>query len=1251
MTDWSHYLASVCKEYAHWWEKYTLTDVTGKAQQTASKGGGLLLDLMAETVPEKDEGDPQKGKQADKIERFTVLEGLRKYAKEHVLLQGAPGSGKSTAMARLLLEEAGRAQDSAAPGKAAVEQKAPKIPVLVELRYYAKSLRQLIEDSLQRNDPLLDVGELEQWLSEGRLLLLLDGINELPSKSARQDMRRFRRRYEKTTPMVFTTRKLGEGGDLGIGKKLTMQPLSEAQMQDFVQAYLPGQGKAMLAQLGDRLQEFGAVPLLLLMLCSVYASNQQQIPTNLGGIFRQFTQQYDNKIQQDVPDTNKSKLLWPEMLEELAFRMMVGSGTTEALVAISQADAVDIIRNFCQDAGEQGSLAQAKLWVEDLLKYHLIQLGTADSIQFRHQLIQEYYAAEKLMRQLPKLSDKNLKWQYLNYFKWTEPLALMAGLVNEKTQALRLVRLALEIDYDLGARLAGTISERWQPQAIKFISDLKTFPLLKTSLLKKTHSASAMPGLLLAMKSDSWSVRHCAAEALGEIGDTTAVSRLLSGLEDDNWEVRRSAAVALGKIGDATAVSGLLTLTLRDDWLAVRSTAAKSLSKINSATAVSGLFRALGEDNRAVSRRAADALGEIGTAAVPGLISAFENSDRGVRCYLAYVLGQIGNATAVPGLMSVLKDNDLDVCLSAAEALIEIGDVAAMSELLSELLNALRNDDVDVHMRYDAAKVLSKIDNAAVVSGLLSALRDENQVVRHPVVVALGDIGDAAAVPGLLRALGDDDRIVRRNTAKALGKIGDNAAVSELLTALKNDSCSGVRFYSAEALGRIGNPAAVLGLISALRDGDSKVRHKAVKALIKIGGATAVSGLLSALENGSWDVRIDAAKALGEIADATAVSGLLSALENGSWDVRMSAAEALGEIADATAVQGLLDALRDDDFTIRRPAAKALGKISDKRAISELLNALRNDDDWDVRSLAALALGEIGDTSAVPELLKSLKDENVTVRGRAASALGEIGDTSAVSKLLDSLDDDDWYVHGLAIAALGKIRGESTMSGLIKKLEDQSLDTLDEFNTLKQVQGSLSYYRPFPSTSMKTREVFISYAWNGESETIADQLNKAFQSQNINIIRDKKDVGYKANIRDFMQQIGQGKCVLVVISDKYLKSENCMFELVEIANNGDFYDRIFPIVLSDANIYKATARLKYIQYWEQQIKDLETDMKAGGLANLQGITDDLNLYTKIRNNIASLTDTLKNMNTLTPDMHRDSNFEAVIDAVQDKLVE
>ena len=57
-------------------------------------------------------------------------------------------------------------------------------------------------------------------------------------------------------------------------------------------------------------------------------------------------------------------------------------------------------------------------------------------------------------------------------------------------------------------------------------------------------------------------------------------------------------------------------------------------------------------------------------------------------------------------------------------------------------------------------------------------------------------------------------------------------------------------------------------------------------------------------------------------------------------------------------------------------------------------------------------------------------------------------------------------------------------------------------------------------------------------------------------MRDKRDLGYKGMIEDFMQEIGRGHAVVVVISDKYLKSPNCMFELVEIVKNKDVRDRI-----------------------------------------------------------------------------------------------
>jgi hypothetical protein len=181
--------------------------------------------------------------------------------------------------------------------------------------------------------------------------------------------------------------------------------------------------------------------------------------------------------------------------------------------------------------------------------------------------------------------------------------------------------------------------------------------------------------------------------------------------------------------------------------------------------------------------------------------------------------------------------------------------------------------------------------------------------------------------------------------------------------------------------------------------------------------------------------------------------------------------------------------------------------------------------------------------------------------------------------------------------------------------------------------------------------VFISYAWGGEREEIVNQIDEALQERGIKITRDKRDLGYRGSIKEFMERIGQGNCVILVVSDKYIRSPNCMFELVEIAENKQFYDRIFPIVLADADIYDPVKRLGYVKYWEDKRNELAEAMKTVDPANLQGIREDMDLYDRIRDKVSGLVSILKDMNTLTPEMHQDSDFGHLYEAVENRIKE
>ena len=184
------------------------------------------------------------------------------------------------------------------------------------------------------------------------------------------------------------------------------------------------------------------------------------------------------------------------------------------------------------------------------------------------------------------------------------------------------------------------------------------------------------------------------------------------------------------------------------------------------------------------------------------------------------------------------------------------------------------------------------------------------------------------------------------------------------------------------------------------------------------------------------------------------------------------------------------------------------------------------------------------------------------------------------------------------------------------------------------------------------KQVFISYTWRDEqSKQLVAKIEQAFEAKDIKIIRDTNAIGYKERFKEFMQRLSRGRCVILVISDQYLKSENCMYELVEISKNGNLYQRIFPIILADANIFNPIKRIKYIEYWEEKIKELNAALKKVDADNLQGFREDIDQYREIRSTIAKLTDLLRDMNTQTEDIHSESEFERLVNAIAQRLDE
>ncbi len=141
------------------------------------------------------------------------------------------------------------------------------------------------------------------------------------------------------------------------------------------------------------------------------------------------------------------------------------------------------------------------------------------------------------------------------------------------------------------------------------------------------------------------------------------------------------------------------------------------------------------------------------------------------------------------------------------------------------------------------------------------------------------------------------------------------------------------------------------------------------------------------------------------------------------------------------------------------------------------------------------------------------------------------------------------------------------------------------------------------------KTIFLSYNWHDEE--IADRIDKHLSGlSNIIVKRDIRDIGTWKSIREFMKSIRNQDYVVLIVSDYYLKSKNCMFEVTEIMKEQEYKDRIFPAVV-EHGIYDPLIRAKYIKYWQEECNKLEAAIKGLDLENVTELTIDLKYYKSI----------------------------------------
>lgn len=162
------------------------------------------------------------------------------------------------------------------------------------------------------------------------------------------------------------------------------------------------------------------------------------------------------------------------------------------------------------------------------------------------------------------------------------------------------------------------------------------------------------------------------------------------------------------------------------------------------------------------------------------------------------------------------------------------------------------------------------------------------------------------------------------------------------------------------------------------------------------------------------------------------------------------------------------------------------------------------------------------------------------------------------------------------------------------------------------------------SYGLKKVDIFLSYCWADSNE--ANKIYDFFKcKQDIELHRDTIDIKKWGSIKEYMQSVENMDYIILLISDSYLKSVNCMYEVLEVMRDRNYRNKIFPAVIY-ADIYNPITRAKYVKYWQDEFNELEQTLKELNTQNLGKLHEDLKQRQDISSNIADFLDVVSDMN-------------------------
>ncbi|HEY9602184.1 MAG TPA: HEAT repeat domain-containing protein [Allocoleopsis sp.] len=802
------------------------------------------------------------------LERVIKQKQSKKSQGKRIAIIGEPGAGKTT-----LLESI------------AFSPKITGCPIWISLGSLGdKSLEEYLwqkwlKDVLKTSDVTQQQKELEELFKSGEVLLLLDGVDEMPAPSSVEALAKIREEltgWVADARVVLTCRvNVWDASvnalqsfdtyrtlEFSYGDGNKPDQVREFICQWFSKAEKPELGEPLREKLEEdrhqRIRDLVKNPLRLSLLCQSWYFHQGDLPKTKAVLYEQFTRAFYDWKQEQFPTTPTER---KELNGALGLLAREAIDKEKSRFGIRESLAIDVM-------GEDLFNLACKLhWLVHI--YNDAETGE-HVYAFFHPTFQEYFAARAIPNWdyfLKHVPHNPVQGTYRIFEpQWKEVILLWLGRDDVPKQNKEdLIQTLVEFDdgcsefykYRGYFLTAEAITEfrnfntcsfadeivlqivKWaiddfsdeEKSQLNFLYPLRqeaNVALYKTDRQRVIHFLTK---LIRASKDNiiGLNIVHTLGRiALGNLDAIKALTDLLH-TNVDNWWIRLAVAEALGKIdfGNQDAIQALTNM-------------------LNTSQAESGQWycTSIREINPRIVARS---LGEIDRVTAIAVLTHLlqTNDDEDTQLSAAEILGEIdpGNPNAIKALTNLLPVSDDEyIDLSVAEILGEIdpGNPNAIKKL-TDLLQAI--DDEDTH--FSVAQILGEIDpgNPNTIKILTELLHNsQNKWVRLRAASQLGFTNSnhpeaIKVLTNLLQHTQEPD--IRCLAAWNLGLInsGNLDALSALIELLHNSKDEYIRRHAVMSLGQIGvcNLRAIKALIQSIStERDVLACAYAAKSLIEI---------------------------------------------------------------------------------------------------------------------------------------------------------------------------------------------------------------------------------------------------------------------------------------------------------------------------------------------------------------------------------------------------------------------------------